>query len=451
MKIIRTSALAVSAAVAVGIVSATPVVTFVDMEQAEGSRKVTITYKFSGEDAVITLDVQTNATGGAWASIGGEAVANAQGEVWRKVERVSDSTVHTITWRPDLSWPDHLVAEGGARAVVTAWAYDNTPDYMVVDLAVDGTVRYYPSVDFLPGSAAGQRGAITNNTAYRMSKLVMRKIMAKDVEWTMGSTALEVGRNPDGSEREAAHNAQLTNNYYIGVFPVTQEQWALVSTANMTPSFFAADRAMRPVENVCFNEIRMNANNGTSPASAAEDWPSAPFAGSFLDILRSKTGIDFDLPSEAQWEFACRAGNGDTYWGDGSSVVGSGADANLDKLSRYSNPEVDWRTIPADTPASEGGTSIVGTHAPNSWGLYDMHGNVGEWCLDWFKSDITALNGAVNTTVDDRGFRRMIRGGAWNTTAAYARSACRANGYGGMAGSRTNYTGFRLACTGGIK
>ena len=215
------------------LVAAVPEVSGVTMTQAI-SRLVTINYTLADAPAVITLDVQTNANTSAgaddpgWTSIGGEAVCNAEGDVWKKVG-TSGTFSGTITWRPDISWPDHKIANGGARAVVTAWALDNTPDYMAVDIsaaAQPNTQTYYPSADFVPGG-------VIANTAYRTTKLLMRKIMAKGVEWTMGSTKLEEQRN---ASREDTHQVVLTNNYYIGVFPVTQSQWGLIQANNVAPS-----------------------------------------------------------------------------------------------------------------------------------------------------------------------------------------------------------------------
>ena len=179
--------------------AAVPEISGVTMTQAS-DRLVTIAYTLADAPAVVTVDVQTNVTGDVWASIGGEAVWNATGDVWKKVETGS----HTITWRPDHSWPDHKIADGGARAVVTAWALDNTPDYMAVDVSATGgagTQTYYPAADFVPGGVT--------NAEYKTSVLLMRKIMAKDVTWTMGSTTLETKRN---ATRETAHRVTLTNN-----------------------------------------------------------------------------------------------------------------------------------------------------------------------------------------------------------------------------------------------
>ena len=439
--------------------SDTPEVSNVTMTQASAGRRVTIAYELNNapDGAVVTLDIETNKTGTAtnndvdWVSIGGAAICNAQGDVWKKVSQGSK----TIIWRPDLSWEGHKVelANGGARAVVTAWALDNTPDYMVVDISAgarSNTQKYYPSADFLPGG-------ILSNHNYRTGMLVMRKIMAKDVTWMMGSTTLETQRV---AGNEATHQVTLTNNYYFGVFPVTQAQWDLIQPSRPAPSYFnnVADRAMRPVEQVCYNEIR---NSVDTTGNTAYYWPADPNPLSFLGMLRTKTGIDFDLPSEAQWEFAARAGNGDTKWGDGSGILNSNDDTNLNLLGRYERNG--GRVLsdssyvnPEQSCGAANGTAIVGSYAPNSWGIYDMHGNVWEWCLDWSEDDITSYNGKVNidpaspanTLSGALSGAPVIRGGSWNFVAGICRPAFRNCG---VPWGRDVSFGFRVVCTAGLR
>ena len=432
---------------------AVPVVSNVNMDQLSAKR-VDITYSLS-EAAVVTLEIQTNANASAsaddpgWTSIGGPAVCNAQGDVWKKVAAGS----RTITWNPRQWWPDHVIANGGARAKVTAWALDNTPDYMAVDIssaAQPDTQTYYPAADFVPGGVT--------NGLYKTTKLLMRKIMAKDVEWTMGSTTLETKRD---ATREATHQVKLDGNYYIGVYEVTQAQWDLIQPSRLAPSYFnnAADRAMRPVEQVCYNEIRNAANSMT--ADAAYNWPADPNPNSFLGKLRTKSGLDFDLPSDAQWEFAARAGNGDTKWGDGSGILNADKDENLDLLGRYERDggKVQNGTSyanPAPSCGATNGTAIVGSYAPNAWGLYDMHGNVWEWCLDWYADDITAHGGKVNidhakpanTLSGASGANRVNRGGSWYAAAGYCRPAYR-NYNTPMYRNVSN--GFRVLCSAGLQ
>ena len=424
---------------------ADPQISNVRLEQNGVSRRVTVRYDLD-EAAVVTMDVLTNGV-----SIGGANIQAVGGDCFKKIPVGNN---HVVTWDPHLSWPDHKFGAGVVSVRMTAWALDNTPDYMAVDIsaaAQPGTQTYYPSADFVPGGVT--------NGLYKTTKLLMRKIMAKGVEWTMGSTTLETNRN---ATREATHQVTLTNNYYIGVYEVTQAQWDLIQPSRLAPSYFnnAADRAMRPVEQVCYNEIRNAANSTT--ANTAHDWPNDPNPSSFLGKLRTKTGIDdFDLPSEAQWEFAARAGNGDTKWGDGSGILNADKDENLDLLGRYERDggKVQNGTSyanPAQSCGATNGTAIVGSYAPNAWGLYDMHGNVWEWCLDWYADDITAHGGKVNidpatpanTLSGASGTNRVIRGGSWNVAAGDCRPAYRSNR---APSNRYIYYGFRVLCSAGLQ
>lgn len=442
-----------AAGTALSLCAAVPVpqVSDVSMSQKADGEAI-INYRLSAANAVITLDIQTNATGAAWATIGGKAVSGAQGDVWKVVETGS----HEIKWNATTCWADHQIPARGIRAVVTAWALDNTPDYMAVDVsagAQQNTQTYYPAADFVPGGAT--------NDLYKTTMLLMRKIMAKDVRWTMGSTTLEPGTV------YPTHQVTLTNNYYIGVYLITQTQWDLIQPSRLAPSAYINPeyRAMRPVDEVCYNELRNN--DGTSKAAdTSYDWPNPPNPNSFLGKLRARTGLDFDLPSEAQWEFACRAGNGDTKWGDGSTVrVGTGSlDENMEKLGRYKynggmvwngteygNP--DWTTCGADQ-----GTAIVGSYDPNDWGIYDMHGNLIEWCLDWYENSnaISAHEGMVNinpsspqeTLSNTPGTYRMMRGGGWGSEPGDCRSAKR---HYFKPDLRNGQFGVRVVCTAGLR
>ena len=423
------AAIAVAAGAAM---AAVPEVSNVTMEQAQ-DRLVTITYQLSDAPAVVTLDIQTNANVNAaandpgWTSIGGEVISTAKGDVWKKV---SGKSIYTIKWRPDKSWRDEndegfKIDANGARARVTAWPIDNTPDYMVVDVsaaAQPDTQTYYPSFDFVPGGVT--------NSLYKTGSLLMRKIMAKDVTWMMGSVA-EEGRI---ATRETSHQVTLTNNYYIGIYPVTLTQWRQV--AGYTPSQHPTDLTMAPVVFVSYTDIRQGKGTESTYASATGGvYPAEPYEDSFLGLLRTKTGLDFDLPSEAQWEFAARAGNGEGYWGNGSAMrIAANKDVNLAKLGRYQYSE----------DGSNRG-AIVGSYAPNAWGLYDVHGNVWEWCLDRYADNITGLNGAVKTGSSGNCSQR---GGAWSAVAGNCRPAYRASA---IPTGRCSTDGFRLLCTAGLQ
>ena len=434
--------------------AATPVVTSVSMSQSSYSRLVTIDYTFTGDPAVITLDVQTNANTSAsaddpgWTSIGGEAVCNAEGDVWKKV----NSGSRTITWRPDKSWPDHIIEANGARAVVTAWATNDTPAYMVVDIsqgAQPNTQRFYPAADFVPGGVTSE--------IYKTTTFLMRKINAGGVTWTMGATLAAEGTSVD------THQVTLPDDYYIAVYETTQSQWLeLKSGYTEAIPNFQVDRSIRPMEKVSYNEIRTS--NGNT-ANSTYNWPNQPNPDSFLGILKTKTGVAFDLPSEAQWEFAARAGHGSGYWGDGSAIADLD---NLQRLGRFAGNNPGGTSNNVSLAPEQGGTAKVGSYAPNDWGLYDMYGNVWEWCLDWYQDNATIATGTATFDGEPYGGRvnidptnpstplsgsvpdagaRVYRGGSYRHNSSTCRPSYRDWNY---HYKTFDCVGFRVVCPVGI-
>ena len=227
----------------------------------------------------------------------------------------------------------------------------------------------------------------------------------------------------------------ITKPFYIGVFEVTQRQYELVTGHN--PSKFKGD--MRPVEMVSYIEIRGNGEGAKWPASFAVDSDSP------MGKLRARTGLNLDLPTDAQWEYACRAGTMSAYNNDGNS------EDDLKSLGRFTlNQEKrGWRESNGDfvrhRSDGKGGCreahTVVGSYKPNAWGLYDMHGNVWEWCLDWL--------GSLKYGIDPRGpFSgpcRVRRGGSWKNTAYYCTSSYQIIRSSMLKGN--DDTGFRLART----
>ena len=406
--------------------AAVPEIGNVVMSQPPGTRTVTITYTLANAPAVVTLDIETNVTGNVWASIGADNFQHISGDANKMV---SGKETYTITWEARRDWRDRVIPDGGIRAVLTAWAPDHTPDYMVVDLTATAgdNVRYYTSTNALPGG-------LLDNPAYRTTSIVMRRIDAKNVTWTMGSSPLENNH----AENETPHEVTLTNDYYIGVFELTQKQWTTVWGSN--PS--SRRRDMRPVENVSYNIVRVSADDtATSGDYVQYDWPNPPYDDSFLGKLRTLTQVDFDLPSEAQWEFAAKAGfqAGCEVWKNGAFDDGSRlTNANLARFGRTSvNNEADGKSLY---------TADVGSYEPNAWGLYDIYGNVIEWCLDWYADDITGLGGAVKTGVENLHARK---GGAYNNPIKYQRLASRGGNAPGF--NPGGVIGFRLVCRAGLR
>ncbi len=315
--------------------------------------------------------------------------------------------------------PEERHATRGFRLVQQGSDPEDT--YLVVDLSAGSEATSYP-ISYLAGPPAGRW-----TDEYKTTKLVLRKIPAGT--FIMGSPEDEVGHY----DHETQHQVTLANDYYVGVFEVTQKQWSLVMGENKWPSHFSnVDyRDSRPVEKVSYNDIRgSNAGSGWPDSNAVD-------ANSFLGRLRAKTGLDFDLPTEAQWEYACRAGT-TTALNSGKNLTNMYTCPNLADIGRYRyNGGMDGE---ADAEPS-GGTATVGSHPPNCWGLYDMHGNVWEWCLDWWNASDYPVGEVTNPKPDAGGHKRIMRGGS-RVDYAYA---CRSANRSFYAPSRQgSHIGFRL-------
>ncbi|MBR3222004.1 MAG: formylglycine-generating enzyme family protein [Kiritimatiellae bacterium] len=353
---------------AVAAIADPPAATITDSTIADDV--LTVTYTLANGPAVITFDILTNG-----ASIGGEAVVSGVlygSEVWMKV---TGEGPHKIKWRV-YAWNGNA----DISAVVTAWPLDNPPNYMVADISTKAhpnTQRYYPEADFVPGGVLG-------DTRYRKTALLMRKIMAKGITWTMGN---------NGSA-SPWREVTLTNNYYMGVFEVTQAQWAQVKGNYPSKFTLLSAREMRPVEQVAYDEIRVSSGNSWS---ADYEFPNSPHGSSFLGIVRTRTGIDFDLPGEAQWEYAAHAGHDYSCWGDGTP----NSSVNLMTQGRFTGNGGNGND--AANCDTNKGTAVCGSYKPSDFGLYDMHGNVNELCLDWYTSDgaQTNLDYRVNIKPED--------------------------------------------------
>ena len=158
---------------------------------------------------------------------------------------------------------------------------------------------------------------------------------------------------------------------------------------------------------------------------------------SFFYVLRAKTSLLFDLPTEAQWEYACRAGTS-TALNSGKNLTGTQSCSNMAELGRYYYNLNDGK----------GGYSQhtkVGSYLPNVWGLYDMHGNVWEWCLDWWGASTSSTAAVMDPVGSNAGSARVIRGGDWNSSssAGGCRSASRYYGY---PSGGDSHGGFRVLC-----
>jgi formylglycine-generating enzyme required for sulfatase activity len=208
----------------------------------------------------------------------------------------------------------------------------------------------------------------------------MRFSLIPPGEFSMGSPPEEEWHRQD----EILHQVTLTKPFYLGSTEVTQKQWKAVMGTE--PSFCLGDQL--PVESVTWKQ-----------------------AEEFCHRLSRKEGVTYRLPSEAEWEYACRAGTTTPFF-TGETI--STDDANYDGRRTYGGGK---KGVFRD------GSIDAGSLKPNAWGLYDMHGSVWEWCRDWYggysRGEVTDPRGPAS------GDRRVFRGGCWVNFPAVCRSANR--------------------------
>lgn len=212
----------------------------------------------------------------------------------------------------------------------------------------------------------------------------------------MGSPPDEPGHRAD----ESAIDVTLTNGFWIGKYEVTQGQWTTI--AGEIPGLLNAGAGRDfPVYWINYTEAEEFCRKLTARALAAGELPG---------------GWEFRLPTEAEWEYACRAG---------TTTAFSFGDTLTDQQANIGKP---YNGTPSGAPSSA--ASRVGSYPPNPWGVHDMHGNEFEWCRDWYHArlpggvdpDLSQVKGDPNR---DGTYSRVRRGGAWTDSPAFCRSALR--------------------------
>ena len=331
------------------------------------NNKLDIKYTVSGgQDVaaeVFAKVVFTATIGGASYTVDGSSIG----------ADASDGT-HIATW----TVPSGLRAKNCTMAAkLVSSDVPSGDDYMIVDL-VTGNVAY----EGLYVTQNESNTRYNTNDVYKTSKLLLRKVSA--------------GEHKTGDWRDETHKTKMwtcTKDYYIGVYPVTQGQYETLCGVN--PSEYTLEKAgnviaHRPVENISWNNLRVEGTASTNPippvASAAD--------GTFFQRLNYKTGRYFDLPTEVMFEIAERASTENatkTYW---------------------------WGSIAADgvacavcTENANGSTVAVGSLLPNAWGIYDTAGNVWEWCLDDDSLEKLWQGEDAFVPACSSGSQRRIRGG----------------------------------------
>jgi formylglycine-generating enzyme required for sulfatase activity len=240
---------------------------------------------------------------------------------------------------------------------------------LFLSVLICSVMAYRPAEYVAPNEI---RAVYTNNFG-------MEFIWIPPGEFFMGSPSNENEREPEGCD-ETLHRVTLSRGFYMGKNLVTQEQWRAVMGDN--PSEFKGETHL-PVEFVNWEDCQR-----------------------FISKLRLCDGTPYRLPTEAEWEYSCRAGTVTRYH-FGDSITPH--QANFADFENRANST--WRTSP------------VGAFAPNSWGLNDMHGNLWQWCHDWFGD--YPRTAVIDPKGPQLGIQRIQRGGSWDRDATCSRSAMR--------------------------
>ena len=435
----KTVFVSIVAATAFSAFAAAPSVSNQSLSFDEATGLVTVSYDLTGADAIVTVDFLN----------GGTVVTGAchvAGDVSRVVPAGAGKR---ICWQPSKDLGETNLAVLALSANVMAWATDAPPDYYVLDL-VDGRKRFYNRESDLPEGISSD--------LYRTRKMVFRRIPAAGQTFKMGSPTAEWNATSDVKNQtdiwayETQHNVTLTADYYMGVFEVTQKQWQNVYGNFPKVQDHAGDTL--PVSYVSSTfDIRCNENYCGS-------WPTDgryPQSTHFLGKLRIKaggttiaypghtsvntvTGNGYDLPTEAQWEFACRAGTTTAFY-NGLELTNPTTVSGLEDIAWYN--------------ANSGNQPHrVGEKKPNNWGLYDMLGNVSEWVKDraekrsvspqYYASDATDPEGPAPVSANSSSGRTW-RGSAYLHTAEKIR--CAGGRRPDQDGQRQfNNLGFRVMC-----
>ena len=262
------------------------------------------------------------------------------------------------------------------------------------------------------------------------------KEVAPHIDWTL-----------DRFVAETQHRVRITKPFEIGVFEVTKGQFA---------QFVAATSYKTDAEQDGLGGVGWNESIGKFEQDAKYSWHNAGFeqtddhpvvnvswndAVAFCEWLSKQEGKTYRLPTEAQWEYACRAGTTTRFYHgndpEGLAGVGNVFDGTAEQKFPWSRGTITARDGYAFT-------APVGQFRPNNFGLYDMTGNVSEWCSDWYGEDYYAQSPAADPPGPSAGSSRVVRDGGFSYTPVGARCA---NRFHGGTASRVYDHGFRVACT----
>ena len=386
--------------VAVSAVAAEPGITVEARQRYPWNGLVDLKFTITGESGTKydTSFVAKDMVGGT--NIAMKTIRKSNGVVAEEKEKLLPG-IYNWVWDAAADLPDGFKCE---RMTVMGSAEDTLKLYMVLDLKT-GAVSYF---DAIPNGAWSD--------TYKKTHVAMRLCQP--------GTFLMQGKR----------KVTLTKPFYIGVFEMTEKHiwnitgWFYDGNYDYADNSLESHAKMKPCGNISYNTLRGSSNGAKWPSKNSVD------SGSIIGKIRSKTGMAFDVPTEAQWEYACRAGTTSKY------NNGSSSDENLSSIAHYG------------LITSTHDTDTVGKRQPNGWGIYDMHGNAKEWVLDWY-GDI-GVDDAIDPKGPTSGSQRTCRGGAFDSSA----SSCTSNSRISLPANRGTYMypdytsddhglGFRLCLT----
>lgn len=330
--------LAFSAVLVAGtVVAADPSATINRISRDDVTGQITVTYTLSDSDAIVTLDGDAATADGSWTKLGDSAFRRVVGDVNRQV-LASETEERTICWTPDARDSESCAA--GFRARLTLWSPSAPPDFMSAEIGGRKELRYYASKEALPYPVADQY--------WKTERLLFRKVPAKGVVWNMASVS-------------PSRYVRLNYDYYLAVHLYTKAQAQAVlalDTERKDAIAEDADFSLCPQFRVSYDAWR-----GDDPDGRSAVYPIA--ASCEFATVRGMIALDVDFPTEAEWEYAARAGSGGALYTDEAPTS-----ANVRKIAWF---------------ADDGGKlHEAGVKLGNRWGFHDVLGNVNEWCLDYY-------------------------------------------------------------------
>jgi uncharacterized protein (TIGR02996 family) len=331
----------------------------------------------------------------------GGSADEEEGFLWSIVEEPTNAAT---TWPVYADW---LEDHDDPRVELVRLCHDPSYSPALLGRQRDGRIRALLAEGVMPCVPQ-----LTNSIGMLLAHIPAGKFQ-------MGSPEDEKNREADEGPQ---HEVVITESFFLGVYPITQEQYQTVMGENSSHftdrsglEYMASLRRIYPVEQV--------------------SWEEAVEFCRRLSVRAEETSArrTYRLPTEAEWEYACRAGaacSTSFFFGDSLS-------------STQANFNGDYPYGDAGLGPNLQRPSVVGSYQPNAFGLYDMHGNVWEWCRDWYDENYYSQSPAQDPKGPEQGAFRVLRGGSWFNPGADCRSAVRGEG---EPGNRNHYIGFRVVC-----